>query len=318
VTVQALRPYADLEGIFRKLEYRASPASPFKELSLEGDSVHQIVHMNDLRLIPRHEFKVVLDASRLKPHYHGHAAALRLVLLTRDSMLRREIVLGSFLIGGLPDVIAIRPEDLRLTGHRDRLPLEFVVVALPVIRGGKSLPTQKASRLARLHVTLANSFGGASFPYKRATVDELVERGLPSETGVHLELLGGAEELIRETDTPAEALFRIWIHEKLWEAIQNDRSRSSAQLRMLAVTETAASLLLSAVIPALRDGGDIEKGSIVGQLLGFVAKQTNQSEDDLGKRFRDSLGLHEVAPYLQAAFRYATVLSKAVDDEESE
>jgi hypothetical protein len=233
-------------------------------------------------------------------------------------MLRREIVLGSFLIGGLPDVIAIRPEDLRLTGHRDRLPLEFVVVALPVIRGGKSLPTQKASRLAQLHVTLANSFGGASFPYKRATVDELVERGLPSETGVHLELLGGAEELIRETDTPAEALFRIWIHEKLWEAIQNDRSRSSAQLRMLAVTETAASLLLSAVIPALRDGGDIEKGSIVGQLLGFVAKQTNQSEDDLGKRFRDSLGLHEVAPYLQAAFRYATVLSKAVDDEESE
>jgi len=167
-------------------------------------------------------------------------------------------------------------------------------------------------------VTLANSFGGASFPYKRATVDELAERGLPSETGVHLELLGGAEELIRETDTPAEALFRILIHEKLWEAIQNDRSRSSAQLRMLAVTETAASLLLSAVIPALRDGGDIEKGSIVGQLLGFVAKQTNQSEDDLGKRFRDSLGLHEVAPYLQAAFRYATVLSKAVDDEESE
>lgn len=314
--MQALRPYADLEGIFQKLEYRSSPASPFKEVSLDSDSVHQIVRMNDLRLIPRHEFKVVLDSSRLKPHYEHHRSALRLIVLTRDSMLRREIMLGNFAIDDVPEVIGILPADLGRTGHRDRLPIEFVVVAVPVIRGAKSLPTQKASRLAQLQVTLANSFGGASFPYKRATADELAERGLPAETGVHLELLGGAEELLRDTDTPVDALFQVWVHEKLWEAIQNDRSRAASQLRMVAVTETAAVLILSAVIPALKDGSTIESGSIVGQLLGFAAKQTGLKEDELRSRFRSNLALHEVTPCLQAAFRYATIASKMQDEDE--
>jgi hypothetical protein len=318
MTAQALRPYADLVGIFEKLEYRANPAAPFRELSLDGDSVHQIVRMDDLRVIPRHEFKITLDEDRLKPHYDHHRSAIRLVVLTRDSMLRREVVLASFGIDSIPEVIAIRPDDLRMTGHRDRLPLEFVVVAAPVIRGPKALPTQKASRLAQLHVTLVNASGGASFPYKRATVDEFEERGLPAETGVHLELIGGVDELITDTDTPAHAVFQVWIHEKLWEAMQNDRSRSSSQLRMLTVTETAATLLLSAAIPAMKSGGRIEDGSIVGQLLGFVAKQTGQSAADMKGRFSKGLSLSEIAPFLQAAFRYATIASKADGDEESE
>jgi hypothetical protein len=318
MTAQALRPYADLAGIFEKLEYRANPASPFKEVSLDGDSVHQIVRMDDLRVIPRHEFKITLDEDRLQPHYDDHLSAIRLVVLTRDSMLRRELVLASFAIDGIPEVIAIRPDDLRMTGHRDRLPLEFVVVAVPVIRGPKALPTQKASRLAQLHVTLVNASGGASFPYKRATVDELEDRGLPAETGVHLELLGGAEELIKNTDTPVNTVFQVWVHEKLWESMQNDRSRSTSQLRMLAVTETAAMLILSAAIPALKAGGRIEDGSIVGQLLGFVAKQTGQSVSDMRNDFGKDLSLPEITPFLQAAFRYATIASKAEEEEGGE
>jgi hypothetical protein len=318
MTVQALRPYADLAGIFEKLEYRANPASPFKEVSLDGDSVHQIVRMDDLRVIPRHEFKITLAEDLLKPHYNDHRSAIRLVLLTRDSMLRREIVLATFSVDAIPEVIAIRPDDLRLTGHRDRLPLEFLMVAVPVIRGQKALPTQKASRLAQLHVTLVNASGGASFPYKRATVDELEENGLPAETGVHLEIIGGAEELIKDTDTPAHAVFQVWIHEKLWEAMQNDRSRSSSQLRMLAVTETAAMLILSAAIPPLKSGGRIEDGSIVGQLLGFVAKQTGQSVSGMKKDFSNDLCLHQIAPFLQAAFRYSTIASKAEEEEGGE
>jgi hypothetical protein len=318
MTVQALRPYADLAGIFKTLEYRANSASPFKEVSLDGDTVHQIVRMDDLRVIPRHEFKITLNEGRLKPHYDDHRSAIRLVVLTRDSMLRRELVLASFPIDAIPEVIAIRPDDLLRTGHRDRLPLEFLVVAVPVIRGQKALPTQKASRLAQLHVALVNASGGAAFPYKRATVDELEEKGLPAETGVHLDLSGGAEELIKDTDTPAHAVFQVWIHEKLWEAMQNDRSRSSSQLRMLAVTETAAMLILSAAIPPLKSGGRIEDGSIVGQLLGFVAKQTGQSVSDMKKDFSKKLCLHEIAPFLQAAFRYSTIASRAEEEEGGE
>jgi len=274
--------------------------------------------MDDLRLIPRHEFKVTLDAGRLKPHYNKHLADLRLVVLTRDSMLRREVVLGTFALNSLPSVIAIRPQDLQTTGHRDRLPLEFVVVAVPVISGSRSLPTQKASRLAELHITIMNASGGAAFPYKRITVAELEDKDLPTETGVHLELLCGVEELIKAQDTPPDALFEVCIHEKLWGALQNDRSGTSSQLRMLMVTETAMTLLLSAVIPSLKSGNTIDEGSVVGQLLAFVEKQSDKSPGSLRTQFQQSLSVPGLAPYLQAAFRFATIAGKVDDDEVSQ
>jgi hypothetical protein len=318
MTVQALRPYADVSGIFMKLEYRASPTSAFCDLPLNGDSVTHLVRMDDLRLIPRHEFKVALDASRLKPHYNKHQPDLRLIVLTRDSMLRREVVLGTFALDNVPAVLTLRPEDLRTTGHRDQLPLEFVVVALPVISGNRSLPTQKASRLAELHVTIINTTGGATFPYKRVTVEELEEKDLPSETGVHLELICGVEELIRASDTPPHALFEVWIHEKVWGALQNDRSSALSHLRMLLVTETATALLLSAVIPSLKAGNEIEDGSVVGQLLAFAEKQSGKRPGSLRIQFQESLSLSSLAPYLQAAFRFATIASKVDDDEVSQ
>jgi len=318
MTIQALRPYADLTGIFQKIQYRTTPTEPFKDLVMSGDSVHQIVRRDDLRVIPRHEFKLTLDPSCLEPHYEDHSSALRLVVLTRDSMLRREVILGNFGFDSIPEVISIRSEDLAKTGHRDRLPLEFVVVAIPVLRGSASLPTQKASRLAQLQVTLANVSGGAGFPYKRATAEEIAERGLPPETAVYLELLGGAEELIRNNDTPVDSLFQFWINEKVWDAMQNDRSGSSSRLRMLAVTETAAMILLSVALGAVEDGSRVEEGSVVSQLLSFVAKQAGRTPADVVDEFSGSRSLHSVSPLVQAAFRYATLASKVDEDEAAE
>jgi hypothetical protein len=314
MTLQALRPYADLNGFVKSIEYRSGPAAAFSALPIDGDRVNQIVRVDDLRLIPRHEFKLTFDHSRLTPHYKSHASQLFLVVLTRDSMLRREVVLAKFALKEVPGIIAIRPEDLRITGHRDRLPLEFVVVASPAIRGGKALPTQQASRLTHLHVTLANASGGASFPYKRASAAEIEARELPPETAVHLELLGGYEELIKATDTPTQQLFQVWINEKLWDALQNDRSSASSQLRMLAVTETTATLLISAALPAVKNGACIEDGSVIGQLITFVAKQTSSDSATLRSNLESTFALSEITPYLQAAFRYATISSKTDDD----
>ncbi len=319
MTVLALRPYADLEGIFEKLEYRSSPTTAFKSLPLDRDNVQHLVRMNDLRIIPRHEFKVTLDTSRLKPHYHKHKPALRLVVLTRDSMLRREIVLSSYDIDSLPDVISLRAEDLRLTGHCDRLPLDFVVVAVPVIDGGNAMPTQKASRLAELQVTLLNASGGAAFPYRRATIAELEEKGLPPETGIHLEMFCGVEELLNDSDTPPHSLFEVWVNEKVWDAIQNDGGGPASQLRILSVTEMTATIVLAAVIPALKAGSTIEHGSVVGQLIGFAEKQAGKRQGELRKQYQHDLSLPELISYIQAAFRFATVAGKYdVDDGEGE
>jgi hypothetical protein len=318
MTVQALRPYADLTGFFRSVEYRSGPGTPFKELAIDGDRVHHVVRIDDLRVIPRHEFKLDINRDVLKPHYARHAAGLQLIVLTRDSMLRREVVLAKYGIDDIPAVVSLRPDDLRVTGHRDRLPVEFVVVSAAVIRGSKALPTQKASRLAHLHVTLANASGGASFPYKRASADEIEARGLPAETAIHLELLCGYEELVKADDTRTHELFRVWINEKLWDALQNDRHAVSSQLRMLAVTETTATLLLSASLPAIKAGASIEDGSVVGQLLAFIAKQSASDVNALRTSLEASFAVSELTPFLQAAFRYTTIASRLGDDGGSE
>ena len=318
MTVRVLRPYADLEGIFETLEYRASPSDPFKALPLDGDTIHHVVRKDDLRLFVQHEFKVGLNGKRFKPRYEKHLNELRLFVLTRDSTLRREIILGEYEVKALPAVISLPSSQLALTGHRDHLPIQFSLVASSVIRGDKAFPTQRASRLAELRVVLLNSSGGASFPYKRVTADELENRNLPAETGVHLELICGVEELLKDNDTPAHNLFEVWIHENLWTALQNDRSAVTSRMRMLMVSETTAMLLLSAVIPSLKDGLTIEAGSIVGQLVGFLEKQSHLPSGDLCDRLKEDGSLPAITPYLQHAFRYVTCASKIQDEEEEE
>ena len=150
------------------------------------------------------------------------------------------------------------------------MPPSIVVLWSGSVADETALPRQCASRLAELRVTLRNTAGGASFPYKRVSADDLRTEGLPSETGIHLKLLCDAQELIRESDTPIKNLFEVWIHEKIWAAIQNDRSPVSSPLRLSAVTLAVSNLLLSTVVSILRDGQKIERASAVGQLLEHV------------------------------------------------
>ena len=87
---------------------------------------------------------------------------------------------------------------------------------------------------------------------------------------------------------------------------------------MLMVTETTAMLLLSAVIPCLKNGLTIEAGSIVGQLVGFIEKQSHLPSGDLRARLKEDASLPAIAPYLQHAFRYVSCASKIQDEEEEE
>ena len=311
---ELVRPYADLDGIFESVEYRAGPTEPFEFLDIDGDDAVRVVPVDDLRTIPQHQLRIRVRLDVLKPHYTAHKDRIRLVIIVRDARLRKELRLADFPIDEIPLTIDLDRTMLRTTGLRDVLPLSIVVLWSAVVSGDIALPKQRASRLAELHFVLKNKAGGASFPYKRASAEELRKEGLPAETGVHLKLLCDALELIKESDTPIKNLFEVWLHEKIWAAIQNDRSPVASALRLSSVTLTATNLLLSAVAPLLKNGQQIEQGSAIGQLLEHVEKQASLKEGHLRHKFESTASLHDLEPHLQNAWRFVTSAGRVEEE----
>jgi hypothetical protein len=311
-----VRPYADLENIFESVEYRANLTEPFQPIDVSDDVAAQIVRVDDLRTIPQHQLRVRLRMQALKPHYDRHKDNLRLVIVVRDTTLRRELLLAEFPIDSIPATIEFDRSLLRTTGLRDTLPLNLSIISVEVLKGDKALPTQRASRLAELQIVLRNSADGATFPYKRVTADDLKRKDYPPETGLHLELLCDPVELITESNTPIRNLFEVWVHEKIWGAIQNDRAPASSRLRLSAVTISTSNLLLSAVVPCLKGSAVIQEGSVVGQLLAHAEKQASLPEGRLRRQFQQEASLHSLEPYIQNAWRFVSSAGK-IDEEES-
>jgi hypothetical protein len=316
---EIIRPYADLEGIFAGVEYRANPVEAFQPIDIDGDAATTIVQVDDLRTIPQHQLRLRLDLEVLKPHYHKHKDKIRLVVIARDTMLRREIRLGDFALDDVPAIIDLERSLLRMTALRDVLPLNLSVVLDERLKGeAAALPIQRASRLTELRLIIKNTAGGATFPFKRVSAEKFRDEGKPAETGIHLELLCDPEELLHASDTPIANLFEVWVHEKVWAAIQNDRAPVASKMRLAAATLTTAHLLLSAVVPLLKDGQEIEKGSVAGQLLSHVEKQASLPEGKLTTQFQTDASLHGLDPYLQNAWRFVTTMGKIDEDAEEQ
>jgi hypothetical protein len=303
---EVIRPYADLRGIFAGLEYRHSLAIPYDPIDVTQDAATTIVRVDDLRTIPHHQLKVRLDLGALKPHYENHLDALQFVVIARDTTLRRELQLGCYPLAEVPTPIDLDRSMLRATSLRDDLPLNLSIVLKERIKGGAALPLQRASRLAEFRFTITNKASGATFPFKRVTAAEMREAGKPAETAVHLNLICGAEELLSASDTPIANLLEVWVHEKIWTAIQSDRGLTASKLRLASVTLLTSTLILSAVVSLLRAGKEIEEMSVVGQLLSYAEKQGGLEDGELRRRFQADASLHELDPWLQNAWRFVS------------
>jgi hypothetical protein len=310
-----VRPYADLTGIFESIEYRANLTEPFQPIDVAGDVATHLVRVDDLRTIPQHQLRVRLRMEALKPHYDRHKENLRFVIIVRDTTLRQELRLGDFPIDSIPATIELDRSLLRTTGLRDLLPLNFSIISFDVMGGDKALPIQRASRLAELQIVLRNTAGGASFPYKRVTAEDLKRKGWPAETGIHLELICDPIELINESDTPIRNLFEVWVHERIWGAIQSDRSPAASPLRLSAVTITTVNLILSAVAPCLKGNNVIQEDSVVGQLLSHAEKQSSLPEGHLRRQFQEDGSLYGLQPHLQNAWRFVSNAGKVEEEE---
>jgi hypothetical protein len=303
---QALLPYADARQLFKAIEYRASSASPFESLNLDGDRIEKIVRVDDLRTIPEHQFRLEINFAALAPHYESAANQIELIVMCRDTVLRREIILGKFTIGALPTPIALDRRLLSTTGFRDELPIDFVAALSDISGRKRAWPTQRASRLASLRFTIRGHAAGPTFPFKRVTTKELAQKGLPAETAIYLELLSDATELIRTSDTDLSNLLEVWIHEKLWAALQNDRNLGSSTLRAVGVTAIAAAQMFNAAEPRLRMGDRIDEDSCIGRLLAFIERENKLEPGFLRKRAESEKTLGFMHPYTQAAWRFAT------------
>ena len=313
---EVIRPYADLKGIFAGIDYRHSHAVPFHPIDVSEDSATTVVRVDDLRTIPQHQLRVRLNLDVLKPHYEDHVEALQLVVIARDTTLRRELQLGRFDLAEIPTIIDLDRNLLRVTALRDALPLNFSVILKDRIKGGPALPMQRASRLAEFRFTIMNTAGGASFPFKRVTAAEMHAAGNPPETGIHLNLLCGAEELIIASDTSIANLLEVWVHEKIWTAIQIDRGPAASKLRLASITLLASTLILSAVVPLLRAGREIAEKSAVGQLLSYAEKQGGLEEGELRRRFQSDASVHDLDPWLQNAWRFVSLAGKIQEEGE--
>jgi len=317
VSVQVAKPYADAQGVIKSIEYRSSPAEPFAPLDIDGSEISHLVYADDLRTIPLHELKVKLDADALKPHYISHLKDLRLVMLVRDTVLRREIVLVEYALDALPDIIRISREKLQLTSHRDDLLIHLVVVPIAPLGKSVAVPAQRLSRLAEFLLHIRNNVRGASFPYRPATAAQMLEAGQPPEAAIYLKLHGDPSELVTG-QAPAENVFEVWIHEKVWTAMQRDRGPSSMGLRFAAFTVTTASLILATAGAYISTGANKETGvhaeSVVGRLLAYLERQSHLQEGVLLKTFGETGDLGHVMSHLQHAFRFVGNSSR-VDEE---
>jgi hypothetical protein len=311
---EVIRPYQDLRGIFAGLEYRHNQSVAFQPIDVSEDSATTVVRVDDLRTIPQHQLRIRLNLDVLKPHYERHVEALQLVLIARDTTLRQELQLGRFPLGEVPATIDLDRNSLRVTALRDVLPLNLSIVLNEKIKGGPALPTQRASRLAEFHFTITNAAGGASFPFKRVTAAELRDAGKPAETGIHLNLLCGAEELITASDTPIVNLLEVWVHERIWTAIQNDRGPAASKIRLTSITLLSSTLILSAVVPLVRERKEIAETSVVGQLLSYAEKQGGLEEGELRRRFQADASVHDLDPWLQNAWRFVSQVGKIQEE----
>jgi hypothetical protein len=311
-----IRPYADLEGIFSGLQYRANAAEPFKSVPIENDDASTIVRVDDLRTIPQDELRIDLNQSALKPYYEEHQDKLRLVIIARDTVLRRELRLCDYPLDEVPSTISLNRALLRTTSLRDALPLQVSIVLGERLKGDAALPSQRASRLAELTFLIRNSAGGATFPLKRATAEEFKDAGLPSETGIHLDLKCEPEELIKAVDWPMANLLQVWVHEKIWDAIDRDRGAVASRIRLTSIALTAVHLLLSTVVPLMRKGEEIEEASVIGQLLSYAEHEGSLEEGHLRRQLQEDAALHKIEPWLQNAWRLVSVAGKIDEDSE--
>jgi hypothetical protein len=306
-----LRPYIDLPDVFKSLEYRSNQTHQFEPVAVESGVATKVVVVDDLRTIPTHQVRIGIDQDRLGP-YKAFASSLRCLILVRDAVLRREVKLADFSLESTPDIIELSRKELALTSLKTELTLNCVIVNADTLPKKIGFPQQLASRLAEFRLHIKNSAGGASFPFKRKSAEEMKAAGLPAEAGLYLHLEGDASELIQNTDTPVKNLLSFWVHERIWQAIQNEHRGNPAtgQLRVTLMTVSASQMLLSAALPALSDGKKIEENSVIGQLLSYVEIQASLQDGFLLRQFEKDRSTSSIEPYLQHAWRFVSGASK--------
>jgi hypothetical protein len=309
---EVVAPYETLDGYIAKIKYRHSTSAKFQEIEVSPRALY--VPVDDLRSIPRHELTVSLDKTAIPSTYAKHLDKLALIVLSRDNVLKKEAVLYRSPIASLPEAFVLDSEKLKQTAFRNDLPLEIIITAVALNGVATGWPTRRASRLTSWQLNLSNHSKGPRFPWVRKTGEDFQTKGMPHSAAFYVHLLGGAEELLSDTDASIEELLEVWVHEEMWVVLQqSDASAGVSALQRLFVSQVALQILESTVEP-LGKGLPLAERSIARLLIDFLAEQTKTQAARLESTIRNRKSTVEIAPFVTSAFAVNKAMKRVISE----
>jgi hypothetical protein len=303
-------PYTGLDGYIKQVRYRHSTNSKFQEL--EGTPRSILVPVDDLRSVPRHEIGVLLDETALPAVYKKDMEKLCLVVLTRDSILKKEWLLYQAPIKGLPDTFVLDSAKLRETSCRAQMVIDLNICAVKMAKTSH-WPKRRASRLLTWQLNLVNQSKGPRFPWIRKSSEDFRKAGLPGNSTFFLNLLAEPEDLIKETDARVDELLEVWVHEEPWIAFQQSNANPGvAALQRYFVAQVATQILEIASKP-LAKGQQMTQGSVCEQLVSHMAVRAKVEPDALARILKKESASTEIAPYVFATFAINKAMTRVLD-----
>jgi hypothetical protein len=282
------------------LHYRSNPAQDFAQL--DGQSV-VVLPLEDLRVEAVHEFKLVMDTTKLRERYSVAFDDLELLVLSRDPVLRRVVLFERRPLSDDVVEVTLDRERLEESSFRGEIPIEFVVGLKRAASLGDSHDRRAGSWIARRRVVLTRESSGPAIPFRRVGAADFEIKGLPRSTGWCLHLFGGGESLVQHCDH-LEAAFEVWVHEDIWPSLQElgGTKTDLAVGKMLAASILSEILTTAASALQEQEGGadGPEEGSPLMRILGWLAKRhSGHAIGDLLSRLRrDPV---ELPPFVWAA-----------------
>jgi hypothetical protein len=304
-------PFQPIDGFISRIRYRYSTNSKFQDI--EGSPKAIVVPVDDLRTIPRHELSVIVDTVALPKIYVKGLAKLNLIILTRDTMLRKEQVLYQAPIDNLPESFVLDPAKLKGTSCRTELPLELQICAIERSPGVSGWPNRRASRLATWYLNLLNHSKGPRFPWVRKTSEDFKAAGLPANSSYYVDLLTEPDELLSNVEDQIDDLLAVWVHEDVWIVLQQTEANLGVSgIQRLFATQVALQIL-EIVAPPLHKGKQYQEESVCGQLLEHIATQTKAEAAFLAGILSKRGTSLDLAPYVSAAFGVNKALKRVLD-----
>ena len=281
---RSIRPFDEVKDAFADVLYRPDPSANYVSVK---EHALKVVDVDDLRVDATHTFRIAVATTALRTKHPGAYDKLTLLVLTRDALLKRAIVLARLPIDRDMHELTLDRDVLETTSLKDEIAVDFVLaLANPgSLRAGHT--NRRGSWVARHRVVLTRDLLGPSMPFRKVTGEEFVHEGLPAATGWYLRLPSGPEALLEECSELAAA-FEVWVHEDIWTTLQEiGKTSLDVSLGNLIASSILTNVVSSAIQARVASGNGDEPDptSPLVRCMNWIGRAHEQPIEELLARF---------------------------------